>query len=170
MALLMILLSSILSEKMSADPVENIPVVTITEAVCGKKEKINNFKGTVTHEPVEKGECLKCHNLHNNENDKLLQSTVGDVCMSCHAKAVAELPPLAIFKDKEMNQHQPFKEGNCQCCHQPHASDHLKLLHKDYPQATYANYSTANLCFECHSKAAFEQLDHLPRSVRLEHR
>ncbi len=125
---------------------------------CAKRTKIMSFNAELMHDPVSKGECLKCHSLHNTDYPNLLKAPLGELCMECHAKGIADLPPLSIYQDKLMNQHKPFEEGKCLCCHEPHVSDHINLLSGDYPQNIYATYTDDKiLCLECHQKEAFDE-------------
>lgn len=88
------------------------------------------------HEPLEKGECMACHDIHSADNSKLLISQSPDLCLSCHEEFVAE-------KAEATNIHTASFEGDaCMQCHTPHASKVKRLLAG----------KSKDLCLECHNK------------------
>jgi len=75
--------------------------------------------------------CSDCHDLHNGDNDFLLQElTVNETCHGCHTEK----------QGPYLWEHAPASE-NCSLCHRPHGSNHPALLKKRPPL----------LCQQCHS-------------------
>ncbi|MBL1216087.1 MAG: hypothetical protein D8M59_01175 [Planctomycetes bacterium] len=87
---------------------------------------------SIMHEPVEKKDCLKCHEYVDAERHLLQLTTPRNLlCSKCHG-----VQHLGY-------EHQPVKDGNCQGCHNPHGSEFPGLL-VDHP--------TRGLCLQCHNK------------------
>ena len=109
------------------------------------KMKLKN----VIHEPVAKGECIKCHDPHSSDFSYLLKSDPAKkLCFGCHEKKEAQL-------DKKYS-HAPAAQGACILCHETHSSFNEKLL-----------ISQGNtLCLFCHKQEFEPQLKmrhvHLP--------
>lgn len=79
------------------------------------------------HYPLQKGDCLKCHNAHKGER-VLLKTSLKEVCLNCHKIETG-------FKFL----HNPFKQDNCNICHSSHYSDESYLL------------KSKSICLDCHS-------------------
>ena len=98
------------------------------------------------HKPVKKGECLKCHDPHQSDTNKLLKAkNVPLLCVSCHGPKEAK--KLKIEKIVDINvkyKHKPV-DKNCLECHDPHTSDYKKLL------ITGLDWKM-DFCLDCHSK------------------
>lgn len=131
---------------------------------CIKRQAENNFKGTVTHGPVSEGKCMKCHAPHASGNSKGLKSDLPALCLDCHDESMKDdqnrrLPSLkAAFEDSTMKLHQPFADGDCSCCHDPHTSSHYRLLNNEHNKSLYTKYSKGKyMCFGCHSEKAFSE-------------
>lgn len=108
-------------------------------------------------------ECVNCHQPHHSAFPKLLDTSVDAICLSCHDSSVeasdgTSLPAMGAKLSESKFLHGPIKEGNCTACHEPHGSDHFRILRDDYPQVFYAPYETDAyaLCFKCHDAKAFE--------------
>jgi predicted CXXCH cytochrome family protein len=99
--------------------------------------------------------CLDCH--PDKKEHKVMHPAIDMGCESCHVgthsgekpapKLSAELPDLCFTcHDKGMIaktvQHAPVAGGMCTSCHNPHGSDHPKLLVAAIPA----------LCFTCHGQ------------------
>jgi predicted CXXCH cytochrome family protein len=83
-----------------------------------------NDCASMCHEPVKEGK----HAF------KPMPANKTEVCTMCHAQPVAA------------HQHPPAQAGLCTTCHNPHQSDHARLLRKPVPE----------LCFTCHEPAKFK--------------
>jgi predicted CXXCH cytochrome family protein len=102
---------------------------------CHKLRLNNNI-----HEPVKKGECIKCHDSHGSDFPSLLKSDPGKhLCTSCHTKEEEYL--------SRKYTHAPAAQGACILCHQGHSSSYKNLLIDDGNE----------LCLFCHKKE-FEPL------------
>jgi len=94
---------------------------------------------TFVHEPVTKGECLKCHDSHSSEFPFLVKMDPSKkLCFTCHEKSEK-------FEGKKYS-HAPAEEGACILCHVYHSSWNNKLLIRE----------GNNLCLSCH-KQEFEE-------------
>lgn len=92
----------------------------------------SEFAKGVVHPPVEKGDCVGCHNPHATRPLHLLKLPPGELCWECHQKMQAQLQKTSV--------HQPVKKEECLSCHEPHSSPQEKLLKK----------KGNALCLECH--------------------
>ncbi len=92
----------------------------------------DKLKATYVHSILKQGgDCTVCHNPHTSDHGKLLVSSVGKLCFTCHADRV---PANA------KSTHPPVSQGKCIICHDPHASNNPFHLLK-----------TGNdICFQCH--------------------
>jgi len=99
---------------------------------CHDKTK---FMGKVNHPPVEKGECLSCHDVHTTDYKSLIPSAMPEFCFKCHENA--------DFVKK--SKHPPVAEGKCMGCHDAHKSEVKKLLLAEMPKE----------CFLCHTKEKY---------------
>lgn len=123
-------------------------LVATGEELCTfcHKMKFKNF----VHEPVAKGECLKCHDSHSSEFPFLVKTDPSkDLCFTCHEKA-------EIFLGKKYF-HAPAEEGACILCHENHSSWNSKLLIRE----------GNNLCLLCHKKEfeTFMKMRHVHKPV-----
>ena len=105
--------------------------------VCHKMK----FQPSV-HEPVTKGECLKCHDSHSSEFPSLIKtSTSGELCYTCHEETEA------LFSNTYM--HAPVAKGDCVQCHSAHSANTEQLLIRE----------GTDLCLSCHMEELESQLD-----------
>jgi len=99
------------------------------------------------HEPVTKGDCTVCHEVHSADQPKLLNAPMFDLCASCHED---------LRGKRKAHVHGPFGGGQCQGCHAAHASENESLLVAE----------GTDLCVRCHAefKADPESSDtwHMP--------
>lgn len=115
----------------SKDPVQSNITQLEKCGSCHQSYKLaaNRFS---TH-PLKYGQmgCTSCHNLHETDNDKLLNAeTVNDTCFDCHADK----------RGPFLWEHQPATE-DCSLCHSPHGSNQPEMLTQRSPF----------LCQSCHS-------------------
>jgi predicted CXXCH cytochrome family protein len=104
------------------------------------------------HRPVGEG-CLACHAAHGAKNKRMLTSEPPELCLDCHTE-IAE-----ALSEGDPRPHGPVKNGECETCHEPHASSRAHLLARDYPPNFYAPFDEKGygLCFECHEPEAFTE-------------
>ena len=85
-----------------------------------------------SHHPVREGKmgCASCHNPHDGSRPKMLQAeSVNELCYKCHTEK----------RGPFLFEHAPVRE-DCVSCHEPHGSNHKRLLVQKLP----------NLCWNCH--------------------
>ncbi|MCF6307580.1 MAG: cytochrome c3 family protein [Flavobacteriaceae bacterium] len=88
------------------------------------------------HDPVKKGDCMECHEVHSSNDSNLIFAKSPDLCYFCHDE-------LESFIKKSKIVHTPAtKEGGCVNCHSPHSSSIKKILLKNEKA----------LCLECHNE------------------
>lgn len=114
-------------------------------------------KAVVSHEPVTQGDkCANCHEPHGSEMPGLLASQEVNLCLDCHDEPL-ETPngPIINMKawiENNPERHGPIREGSCTLCHQPHGSQHFRILTHEFPRKFYSPFSIEvyDLCFQCH--------------------
>ena len=121
----------------------------------GRKAKKAKVKHAALYRPEK---CSACHATHFSQYPALLAMPEQDVCLSCHGKDdYSKSKPLKnIAKEIEGKTflHGPLQDGECSACHNPHGSDHTRLLKGAYPKGFYEPYTkdSYNFCLECHDK------------------
>jgi predicted CXXCH cytochrome family protein len=111
----------------------------------------------VSHEPVDAGKkCLQCHNPHGSDVPQILTDVEMNLCLGCHNQPM-DTPHGAIIDmhawiENNPEHHGPIRDGNCSACHQPHGSQHFRILRHSFPKTFYSPFSIGiyDLCFECH--------------------
>jgi predicted CXXCH cytochrome family protein len=89
--------------------------------------------GTVRlHKPIESGNCLDCHEMHEPAAGYLLTETPQKLCGSCHESIEK--------RSDHLTKHDPYRKEECSSCHSTHASVYGHLL-KD---------NEGDLCRSCH--------------------
>lgn len=83
----------------------------------------------VSHEPVQAGFCLRCHDFHQEEQFALLAKPQPDICRSCHE-----------LGNPVKQTHPNIAVGECLLCHAGHGGQQAVLLRKD----------ERALCSTCH--------------------
>jgi predicted CXXCH cytochrome family protein len=135
------------------------------EALCVScHDKIVPDGARTVHGPVEEGRCVACHDPHSSDTDDHLISPVPELCFNCHDQDQTDhegrtLPAVEeTFVDSSLNQHPPFARGDCLLCHDPHASDNIRLQRRPYEQAFYTDFSSDSyFCLMCHGEATFTE-------------
>jgi predicted CXXCH cytochrome family protein len=102
------------------------------------------------HEPVAKGECIKCHDPHSSDSPFFVKAgRKKELCFDCHQEA-------GKFQDKKF-PHTPVEEEACILCHETHSSWNNKLLIGEGD----------NQCLLCHKKEfeSFLKMKHIHEPV-----
>ena len=86
-----------------------------------------------SHHPMREGkmDCGSCHDPHDSTTPRMVKGqTINELCYTCHTEK----------RGPFLWEHAPVRE-NCVTCHQPHGSNHDKLMVASLPF----------LCQRCHS-------------------
>lgn len=97
---------------------------------CHKSERAKSMR--TSHHPVREGKmsCSSCHNPHDGSRPKMIKAdSVNELCYTCHAEK----------RGPFLFEHAPVRE-DCVSCHEPHGTNHKRLLAQKLP----------NLCWNCH--------------------
>jgi predicted CXXCH cytochrome family protein len=125
----------------------------------------------VTHGVIDtERSCLNCHDPHSSDIEFLLTKLPFDLCVECHSSdAIVDHDGVRLTNFKQLlddnkEWHAPVAAKDCSACHEPHGSDHFRLLIKDYPEKFYSPYDAElyALCFECHD----DQIIADPKTVK----
>ncbi|MGQ9471603.1 MAG: DmsE family decaheme c-type cytochrome [Candidatus Aminicenantales bacterium] len=98
---------------------------------CHPQKKSQLYRSS--HHPINEGKvtCSDCHNSHGTFADKLISNdSINEKCYECHAEK----------RGPFLWGHEPVIE-DCTICHEPHGSNHPRLLKAKIPY----------LCQRCHS-------------------
>jgi predicted CXXCH cytochrome family protein len=112
----------------------------------------------VPHKPVmQEGGCTNCHSAHFSKAKGLLPFDEMTTCLSCHDKDNLGKPALRNIKKDLAGKkylHGPIQKGSCKACHDPHGSDHYRMLRGNYPADIYMPYKDGlyDACLGCHEK------------------
>lgn len=137
---------------------KDIAFIDVTESNCYLCHKSVNAKKQ-THSPSVNWLCTRCHDGGAGERNAVAGSRFMtpkpsiNTCINCHEMK------KRLWKEKRY-KHYPVASGQCENCHNPHASDNRFALHKP----------AWNLCRSCHSVKPsqavylqrFEQLSNHP--------
>jgi len=101
-----------------------------TCVTCHKAERAKLQR--TSHHPVREGKigCSSCHNPHDGARAKMVKAeSVSELCYQCHAEK----------RGPFLFEHAPVRE-DCISCHDPHGSNHKRMLVQKAP----------TLCWNCH--------------------
>ena len=97
---------------------------------CHKSQRAKSMR--TSHHPVREGKmgCASCHNPHDGSTPNMIKAdSVNELCYTCHAEK----------RGPFLFEHAPVRE-DCVSCHEPHGTNHTRLLTQKLP----------NLCWNCH--------------------
>lgn len=124
------------------------------------KKKIES--SLLVHQAVnDKKACSICHSSHSSAEKKLLVASEKELCLSCHNKEMDTKSGKIMNMQKLLKtskvEHAALADG-CVACHNPHASNNIRLLNKAFPNGQYATAKKDSfaLCFECHESGLLE--------------
>jgi len=122
-----------------------------------KKEWIKNVKNKHGAINTKNGGCIACHNPHYTGRVKMLKGkTTRDLCLSCHNKKIKrdEDGKMLLNIKKHLKEngrwHGPIIKGECTGCHNPHGSNHHRMLKGPFPIKSTNFKPEKFLCFNCH--------------------
>jgi predicted CXXCH cytochrome family protein len=151
------------------------PLANIKKQIEGKK---------YLHGPLQKGDCKACHDPHGSNYFRLLRGNyppemyvaykdgLYDGCLRCHEKNLLRFSETTLytgFRNGNRNLHYVHvvsrKGRSCRICHQPHASDGVKLISKEGAQfgqwkipLNFEITSTGGSCAPgCHRKFKYDR-------------
>jgi predicted CXXCH cytochrome family protein len=103
------------------------------------------------HVKAAAGKCLTCHDPHGSDAAFVLNTLVESHCDSCHDDVTPKhvLARISPNDSHPLNKRpDPLRKGrelSCSSCHNPHATDQLRI-------STKGLKSPAPLCARCHQK------------------
>lgn len=135
------------------------------EALCVScHDKVVPDGALLVHGPVAQGHCVACHDPHSSDTEAQLLDPVPALCFRCHDQDQTDhdgrtLPAVKdTFVDTSLNRHPPFARGDCLLCHDPHASESIRLQRRPYGQAFYTDFSSDSFfCLMCHGESTFTE-------------
>jgi DmsE family decaheme c-type cytochrome len=113
-------------------PKAQLKTATDSETCYTCHKAIRAKEQRTSHHPVREGKlsCSSCHNPHDGSSPKLIKGdSVNELCYTCHAEK----------RGPFLFEHAPVRD-DCVSCHEPHGSNHKRLLAQKLP----------NLCWNCH--------------------
>lgn len=151
---------------------------------------LKNIKAQITgkkylHGPIKKGDCKACHDPHGSNYFRLLRGSypatlyasykdgLYDGCLRCHEKNLLRFPDTTIytnFRNGNRNLHYVHVVSNkgrtCRICHEPHASNGVKLINKEGMQfgawhipINFVPTATGGSCAPgCHRKFSYDRV------------
>ncbi|HAM53287.1 MAG TPA: hypothetical protein DCP92_22285 [Nitrospiraceae bacterium] len=105
------------------------------------------FDNKYVHAPVAAGMCLTCHTPHAGRNEALLLKPLKETCVQCHQQVLKEEHVIAGGHPLFL-EHDPLRKGKeftCISCHNPHASDSIRLF-----RYKVEGTNQSMLCNYCH--------------------
>ncbi|MBF0538369.1 MAG: DmsE family decaheme c-type cytochrome [Nitrospirae bacterium] len=102
----------------------------------GCHKDIRTMTSKQSHHPIREGKvlCSDCHDPHGEFGPKMIKAeTANELCYKCHSEK----------RGPYMFEHPPVEE-NCLTCHNPHGSNHSRLLVQKMP----------TLCQDCHDSGS----------------
>ncbi|MDQ1338682.1 MAG: hypothetical protein QG617_1650, partial [Campylobacterota bacterium] len=118
---------------MSVNEVKGVAFIDITKSNCYSCHK-NITKEKYAHAPAANWLCTSCHNKKS-VSKYLAQEPVDSSCFECHEEN-KELWSAAKY------HHEPLDSGNCNRCHNPHASPYAMFIRKEVNE----------ICLGCHKE------------------
>lgn len=111
-------------------------------AVCGKchKDTIERqARSQSKHPPIQEGNCTVCHSPHSSNSDfLLLQSSIVELCGSCHDWLKHSSHPIG---EKFIDPRNKNLIVQCLSCHRSHGTENKKFIY--FPVIS-------EMCVQCH--------------------
>jgi len=157
---------------------------------CHKKEMKDFASGTV-HEPVQKGECYSCHQVHGSKKEFLVEKEYSsnlyesfdllklDLCFKCHKPELAterQTTTATNFRNADLNLHFMHlsgqkKQRTCRACHEVHSSHQEKLILSSFKYKEYElplNYIKTKQGGKCATVCHQEKSYHREKAIKNE--
>ncbi len=113
------------------------------------------------HDPFKENDCLSCHQEHGEKGELLLAEEGNALCASCHEAGEDDF--------KKAHRQIDVSRAPCNSCHNPHASEKVKLLRSDIHRplaygecqechregGQLRSKTVALLCYRCHDAKTF---------------
>jgi len=123
-------------------------------------DKRDHIKAVRTEHDAYKIEkkCLNCHDPHYTDLPKQLKDVPMNLCLKCHDREVQapdrKLISIKRWLEENRDWHGPIRQRDCPACHNPHGTDHFRLLKRVFPRDFYTGFALEKyeLCFGCHEK------------------
>jgi len=117
-------------------------------------------QASCVHGPAAGGAgCRACHDPSAPLSPRPTLVRQRELCLGCHDHPIESgdgrpLQDIASLLAQNPNHHGPVREGRCSACHDPHASEHARLLVEEYAPGFYASFDLRQyrLCFGCHKE------------------
>lgn len=122
-----------------------------------KKDHVRTVKTEHEAYKIEK-KCLNCHDPHYTDLPKQLKDVPMNLCLKCHDREQQapdrKLISIKRWLEDNRDWHGPIRQKDCPACHNPHGTDHFRLLKRVFPREFYAGFALEKyeLCFGCHEK------------------
>lgn len=141
-----------------------LPKLLVAEVGALCTDCHEDIKNVLAHsQPVHgavtmQAKCLNCHNPHAANVEHLLTRLPFDLCINCHGTdgvkdhTGKQLTNFKALLADNPQHHGPVESKDCSACHNPHGSQHFRLLSFDYPAQFYSPYEAKlyALCYDCH--------------------
>jgi DmsE family decaheme c-type cytochrome len=103
--------------------------------------RVRAEKGALTHEPVQAGSCLACHQPHASDSARLMrQASVVEGCGACHDWLKHNSHPMG---EKYRDMRNKNLSVDCLSCHLAHGTGYRHMI--TFPTPT-------ELCVQCHAR------------------
>jgi len=76
------------------------------------------------HEPLDNGDCNRCHNPHSSPYGMFIRKEVNEICLGCHKEHISRI------QKSDTGCTMLEESQKCTSCHTPHASNRAFFLKK----------------------------------------
>ncbi len=121
---------------------------------------------------TDKKSCTNCHTPHASAEKKFLIMDVNHLCLKCHDKGYTvgtrHIKNIAQIMQHSKSNHQAIYKNGCTACHDPHTSEFVSLLKKEFPSGNYSKAAKESfaLCFECHKSDFLDKSNAMATNFR----
>jgi len=127
--------------KCHPDTMENLLKLAEKEKQENAAAKGRPIKGSLTHNPIQGGECSACHLPHASDSTFLMNKpSLVESCGACHDWSKHTLHPMGAKVADSRNKNITM---DCMSCHRSHGTGYRYLI--PFPTVT-------DLCVQCHKQ------------------